>query len=83
MSQPNKTLLSGPRNQTIGESDAHTMLELLLALDRALVELSMHMYNLPVGDRFVMREQNQRLHDAVREHLPRRPAATSRCTGNR
>ena len=51
--------------------DPNTMLDILLALDRAVVEVSMHLYNLPPRDRFAMREQNQRLHDAVREHLPR------------
>jgi len=69
------------RNQAIVGSNTNTMLDTLLALDRAVVELSMHIYNVPAGERFAMREQNQRLHDAVREHLPRRaqlsrPAST-------
>jgi hypothetical protein len=69
------------RNQAFVGPDANTMLDTLLALDRAVVELSMHIYNLPAQDRFVMRQQNQRLHNEVRKHLPRRaqlshPAST-------
>jgi hypothetical protein len=60
------------RDQALGGTHTNTMRDTLLALDRAVVELSMHIYNLPAQDRFVMREQNQRRHDAVREHLPRR-----------
>jgi hypothetical protein len=60
------------RNQPFAGPDTNTMLDTLLALDRAVVELSMHIYNLPAQDRFVMRQQNQQLHNAVRKHLPRR-----------
>jgi hypothetical protein len=47
------------------------MMDVLLALDRMLVEVSMRIYNVPRRDRSTMRKQNRRLHDAVREHLPR------------
>ncbi len=59
------------RNHVISESDLNKVLDILLALDRMVVELSMHFYNIPRRKRFVMREQNRRLHDVVREHLPR------------
>lgn len=42
------------------------MLESLLVLDRALVELSMHLYNVPGRERSVLRLQTRRLHRAVR-----------------
>ncbi len=71
MTQQNKLKCRGLESPATSESDPKTMLEILLALDRAVVEVSMHLYNLPPRDRFVMREQNQRLHEAVREHLPR------------
>jgi hypothetical protein len=53
-------------------SDAKHELEVLLALDRVLVEVSMQLYNVDPRDRSKMRRQNRRLHAAVREHLPRR-----------
>jgi len=55
----------------IRRNDLSKVLDILLALDRMVVEHSMHIYNIPRRDRFIMREQNQRLHDAVREYLPR------------
>ena len=47
------------------------MLDVLLALDRMLVEVSMRLYNVPRHDRLTMRKQNRHLHAAVRQHLPR------------
>lgn len=44
------------------------MLESFLALDRALVELSMYLYNVPGRERLVLRVQNRRLHRAVRRN---------------
>ena len=58
------------RNQVTSQSDLHPVLDMLLALDRMVVELSMGIYNLPRRERFMMRAQNQRLHQAVRERLP-------------
>ncbi|SPE44203.1 hypothetical protein SBA7_300046 [Candidatus Sulfotelmatobacter sp. SbA7] len=58
-------------NQLTSESDRNQVLDILLALDRMVVELSMRVYNIPRRDRFIMRKQNRRLHAAVREHLPR------------
>lgn len=51
--------------------DLDNLLEILLALDRSVVELSMHVYNVPLGHQRAMREQNRCLHDAVRRRLPR------------
>jgi hypothetical protein len=59
------------RNQVTSQSDLHPALDMLLELDRMVVELSMGIYNLPRRERFIMRAQNRRLHQAVREHLPR------------
>ncbi len=59
------------RSEVIRESDPYKVLDILLALDRMVVEFSMRKYNVSRRDRFTMRAQNRRLHDAVREHLPR------------
>jgi hypothetical protein len=64
------------RNQFTSQSDPNRsepnqLLEMVLAFDRMVVELSMGIYNVPRHERFMMRAQNQRLHRAVREHLPR------------
>jgi hypothetical protein len=44
-------------------------LEVLLVLDRTVMELSMILYNVPRRERRAMRKQNKRLHDAVRKRL--------------
>ena len=59
------------RNQLMSERDVSKLLDTILALDRIVVELSMRIYNVPRRDRFVMRKQNRRLHNAVRQRLPR------------
>jgi len=59
------------RSQPLHEADPRQMLDVLLALDRMLVEVSMRLYNIPRHDRLTMRKQNRHLHAAVREHLPR------------
>lgn len=53
------------------ESDPGEMLEMLLALDRSLVEVSMQLYNVDRRSRSEMRRDNQRLHTAMRNQLPR------------
>lgn len=58
-------------NQVIRKSDLNEVLDILLALDRMVVEHSMHTYNIPQRERFIMREQNRRLHVAAREYLHR------------
>lgn len=59
------------RNQVLSQRDPNQLLDDLLALDRMLVEVSMRIYNVPRRDRISMRAHNRRLHDAVREHMPR------------
>jgi len=58
-------------SQVLPQSDPRQMLDVLLALDRMLVEVSMRLYNVPRHDRLSMRKQNRHLHAAVREQLPR------------
>lgn len=58
------------RSPEVSDSVPNRLLDVLLALDRMVVELSMNVYNVPSPDRFLMREQNRRLHAAVRESLP-------------
>jgi hypothetical protein len=45
------------------------MLDTLLACDWAVVEFSMGLYNVPRGEQAAIREQNRRLHGALRENL--------------
>jgi hypothetical protein len=71
MTQQDKREWRKLRNQVLNQRDPNEMLDVLLALDRMLVEVSMRLYNVPRRDRFTMRKQNRRLHDAVRQHLPR------------
>lgn len=52
------------------EIDPSRMLEVLLALDRMVVEVSMHLYNVERQDRSKIRHSNRRLHAAVRKQLP-------------
>jgi hypothetical protein len=54
------------RNRVRNERGSRSTLESLLALDAALVELSMHLYNVPGRERSVLRLQTRRLYRAVR-----------------
>lgn len=58
-------------DRTAPETDPGEMLEMLLALDRSLVEVSMQLYNVDHRSRSEMRRDNQRLHTAMRDQLPR------------
>jgi len=51
--------------------DSNQPLDVLLALDRMVMEVSMQIYNVNRRERSRMRRQNRRLHAAVRKHLPR------------
>lgn len=62
-------LFSG-KNQTVPENDPSEMLEMLFALDRSLVEVSMELYNVDRRGRTEMRRENRRLHRAMRKQLP-------------
>lgn len=71
MTSQNKREWHKLRSQVLSQRDPNEMLDVLLALDRMLVEVSMRLYKVPRRDRFAMRKHNRRLHDAVRQHLPR------------
>jgi hypothetical protein len=59
------------RNQVRRPSKPGELLEVLLALDRSVVEVSMQLYNLSQSDRRRMRSDNRRLHAFVRHQFPR------------
>jgi len=59
------------RDKLARNDDPREMLDVLLAVDQMLVEYSMRVYNVPHRDRHLMRKHHRRLHNAVREHLPR------------
>lgn len=69
--QPDKHKWRRRRKHILKHSDFHKALDNLLALDQAVVELSMRIYNVPRRDRVLLRKQNRRLHAVVRERLPR------------
>lgn len=71
MTSQNKKKWRKLRSQLLRQRDPDEMLDVLLALDRILVEVSMRLYKVPQSDRFTMRKHNRRLHAAVRQHLPR------------
>ncbi|MBZ5721419.1 MAG: hypothetical protein LAO03_13655 [Acidobacteriia bacterium] len=71
MAQQDKKKWRKSGNQGINERDLNQVMDILLTLDRTVLEFSMRIYNVSRRDRFIMREQNQRLHDAVRDYLPR------------
>ena len=62
--------------QSIFQSDLNRELDALLMLDRTVVEFSMRIYKVSRRDRFIIRKQNRRLHDAVRQRLPRAAAGS-------
>jgi hypothetical protein len=69
MFQPNKQPILKSRSDSVRVSDVEEFLCALRALDRIVVEISMRMYKVPRRDRAVMRDQNRRLHDTIRERL--------------
>ncbi len=68
-----------PANAIARASDSGSMLEALLVLDRAMVEISMRLYNLPRRERSAMRGHHRRLHRAVRQGQ-RTPASSGTAT---
>ncbi len=71
MSQPNRQSRGKSRSRIVRASDVEKLLNTVRALDRTVVEISMHIYKVPRRDRAAMRERHRRLHDSVRERLPR------------
>ena len=57
------------QNQIRTQRDPKQILDVLLTLDRILVEVSMRPYNLPQHERFSVPAQNRRLHAAVKQLL--------------
>jgi hypothetical protein len=81
MSQPKRGQWRKLRPHSLQANDVAKFLYALLALDRRVVEISMHMYKIPQRDRVAMREQHRRLHDTIRGRLPRflsKPATMAR-----
>jgi signal recognition particle GTPase len=58
------------RGSGLQSTEFNRLLDLLLYLDRTLVEISMRLYGVPEQHQLAMRAQNQRLHDAVRRRMP-------------
>ena len=55
----------------IRATDLDELLNALRALDRTVVEISMNAYKVSRRDRAALLKQHRRLHDMVRERLPR------------
>ena len=71
MPQRNKQSWRRPRFHGIRATDLDELLNALRALDRTVVEISMNAYEVPRRGRAALLEQHHRLHDMVRERLPR------------
>jgi hypothetical protein len=69
--QNNKTRTRKSQHAPISGTSPREKLDVLLALDRMLIEVSMRLYNVSQSDQLTMRKHNQHLHNAVRAHLPR------------
>jgi hypothetical protein len=74
MPQPTKQKRHVVYDQVTRRNDPYTLLDSWLALDRRVVELSMRRYGVPRRDRFMIRAQQRRLHDALREFHERSKA---------
>jgi hypothetical protein len=71
MSHTNRQPWRNLRSHGFRAGDLDRLLNALRALDRTVVEISMHIYKVPPRDRTAMRKQHRRLHDTIRECLPR------------
>lgn len=65
-----KKFVAAPLFSFNNRTDPREMLEMLFALDRSLVEVSMQLYNIDRRSRSEMRRENRRLHRAMRNQLP-------------
>jgi hypothetical protein len=70
---------STPQEPFISRCDLDRLLSSLLALDRAVVELYMQVYETPPDQQLVMRRQNQTLHILVWESYSGQANRTTRC----
>ncbi len=71
MAKPHTAKRHKSRHQVLHRVELDKMLEILSAFDRGVVELSMGLYNVPRRERVIMRQQNRRLHRALKACLPR------------
>ena len=71
MPQRNKQSWRKLRFHGTQATDLDELLKALRALDRTVVEISMNAYEVPRRHRAALLEQHRRLHDMVRERLPR------------
>lgn len=71
MAQPNKQSRRKLHSHGVRATDVDRLLNAFRALDRTVVEISMDAYKVPRRDRAAMLEHHRRLHDMVRERLPR------------
>ena len=69
MPQPNSQPGRKLRSRSTRATDLNKLLDLLRALDRTIVEISMNIYEVPRRDRAEMLEQHRVLHDMVRERV--------------
>ena len=67
--------------QSVQARDIDQFLNALRAMDRTVVEISMHIYKVPLSDRAALLKQHRRLHDTVRKRLPRFLYPRQRDTG--
>ena len=71
MSQPYKQRSHNLRSHSVRVRDVHRLFNALRSLDRTAVEISMEIYRVPPRDRAVMFRLHRRLHDTIRQGLPR------------
>ena len=80
MPQPNSHPWRKLRSRSTRATDLDKLLNLLRALDRTVVEISMNIYDVPRCDRAAMLEQHRVLHDMVRERIATIPLTRLRNT---
>ena len=59
------------RGLSVVANDFDRLLKAFRALDQTVVEISMQLYNLPRRERAALRRQHRRLHQTIRQGLPR------------
>ena len=70
MAQPTKRVSRNLRARAVRASHVSKLLNTIRAVDRQVVEISMHIYKIPRRDQAAMLKQHRRLHEAIRECLP-------------
>ena len=71
MYQPHKQPSQSLSSHSGGARNVDRLFTVLRELDRTVVEISMHIYKIPPRDRAVMLKLHGRLHDSIRQGLPR------------